>query len=75
MKLLWLLQPKVIGKIAYAQWYKSVVTTYARKNKMDFDWQPKFHDHIIQSMEEYERISTYIINNTSKWKEHKLGQE
>jgi putative transposase len=26
--------------------YKSAVTTYARKNSIEFNWQPRFHDHI-----------------------------
>lgn len=47
--------------------YKSAVTTYARKNNIAFDWQPRFHDHIIRSMDDYHRISNYIINNPAKW--------
>lgn len=43
--------------------YKSAVTTFARKNEIIFEWQPRFHDHIIQSMDEYNRISNYILNN------------
>ncbi len=47
--------------------YKSAVTTYARKNNIDFGWQSRFHDHIIRSMDEYVRISDYIRNNPLKW--------
>ncbi len=47
--------------------YKSAVTTYARKNNIPFDWQPRFHDHIIRSMDEYYRISNYIVNNPYQW--------
>ncbi len=46
--------------------YKSAVTTFARKNEIEFDWQPRFHDHIIRSMDDYHRISNYIINNPVK---------
>jgi len=49
--------------------FKSAVTTYARKNNIHFDWQSRFHDHVIRSREEYNRISQYIINNPSNWKE------
>ena len=52
--------------------YKSAVTTYARKNEIEFDWQTRFHDHIIRSMDEYHRISNYIINNPAKWQEDKF---
>ncbi len=52
--------------------YKSAVTTYARKNHIAFDWQPRFHDHIICSMDEYHRISIYILNNPQNWKDDKF---
>jgi len=55
--------------------YKSAVTTYARKNNIEFEWQTRFHDHIIRSAGAYERISTYIKNNPSNWKEDKFHQE
>jgi len=52
--------------------YKSAVTTYARKMHLEFDWQPRFHDHIIRSAEEYGRISNYILNNVDKWRDDKF---
>lgn len=48
--------------------YKSSVTTYARKNGIDFNWQSKYYDHIIRSQAEYERISYYIRQNIINWK-------
>jgi REP element-mobilizing transposase RayT len=54
--------------------YKSAVTTYARKNIIEFDWQARFHDHIIRSRDEYERISNYIASNPAKWMEDKFYQ-
>ena len=54
--------------------YKSAVTTYARKNGIEFDWQPRYHDHIIRSMDDYHRISNYIINNPAKWNADKFHQ-
>ena len=47
--------------------YKSAVTTFARKNGIDFEWQPRFHDHIISSADDYQRISNYILNNPAQW--------
>lgn len=52
--------------------YKSAVTTHARKKNLEFDWQPRFHDHIIRSAKEYNFISNYIINNVEKWRDDKF---
>ena len=54
--------------------YKSAVTTFAKKNNIEFEWQSRFHDHIIQSMDDYHRISKYILNNPSKWLNDKFYQ-
>ena len=48
--------------------YKSSVTTYARKNGIDFNWQPNYYEHIIRSQEEYDQISYYIRQNIINWK-------
>jgi REP element-mobilizing transposase RayT len=55
--------------------YKSAVTTYARKNNIPFNWQSRFHDHVIRSKDEYARISDYIINNPVKWRDDKFYQK
>lgn len=47
---------------------KSAVTVYAKINKLDFQWQPRFHDHIIRTNTELIRIKKYIIENPQKWK-------
>jgi REP element-mobilizing transposase RayT len=47
--------------------FKSSVTTYARKNNISFDWQPRYHDHIIRTHADYKRISQYILNNPMNW--------
>ncbi len=48
--------------------FKSSVTTYARNNNIPFDWQPRFHDHIIRTGAAYDRISRYIVTNPINWK-------
>ncbi|MEO5790395.1 hypothetical protein [Gelidibacter sp.] len=48
--------------------YKSSVKTYATINKIDFIWQPLFHEHIIKSDNAFHRISEYILNNPMQWK-------
>lgn len=52
--------------------FKSAVTTYARKNNLPFNWQPRFHDHIIRNEIEYQRITNCIINNPAQWSEDKF---
>lgn len=47
--------------------FKIGVTTNARKIHADFEWQPRFHDHIIRNNDSYEKIKNYIINNPQKW--------
>ena len=46
--------------------FKSAVTTFARKNKLDFGWQPRYYDHIIRNDAELKRIRKYIKNNRVK---------
>jgi len=55
--------------------YKSAVTTYARKNNIEFNWQARFHDHIIRSRAAYHRISEYIKQNPKNWEQDKLNSE
>jgi REP element-mobilizing transposase RayT len=52
--------------------YKSSVTTFARKNGIDFGWQPLFYEHIIRSQNDFDRISNYIIQNPSNWAKDKF---
>jgi REP element-mobilizing transposase RayT len=49
--------------------YKSAVTTFARKNNIEFSWQSLYHDHIIRDYIAFCRIKDYIVNNPSNWKE------
>ena len=48
--------------------FKIAVTTYARKHNIDFKWQERFHDSIIDDNEGLNRVRAYIINNPQKWK-------
>jgi REP element-mobilizing transposase RayT len=52
--------------------YKSAVTTWARKNNIDFGWQARFHDHIIRNHQEFLRISNYIRMNPLNWKDDRF---
>ncbi len=33
----------------------------------DFQWQSRFHDHVIRSEKEFQRIQNYIISNPTNW--------
>jgi len=52
--------------------FKGKCTTRIRKKLIpDFEWQPRYHDHIIRSEEGLQRIREYIINNPAKWEEER----
>ena len=43
--------------------YKIGVTKFARNHNISFQWQPRYHDHVIRNTEEHDRIRQYIRNN------------
>lgn len=47
--------------------FKSVVSRMARKEDPSFGWTSRFHDHIIRTDEDHERIKAYIADNPKKW--------
>ena len=47
--------------------FKSSVTTYARKNNINFQWQSRFYDHIIRNNKSYNNIVNYIVTNPQNW--------
>ena len=46
---------------------KREVTMFARKRKIEFDWQSRYYDRIIRNMWEGNNIANYIENNVSRW--------
>jgi len=52
--------------------YKSAVTKYCHRLDLPFEWQTRFHDHIIRNEESFVRISEYIKNNPINWKDDKF---
>jgi REP element-mobilizing transposase RayT len=53
--------------------YKSSVKRWCNKNGHSrFQWQSRFHEHIIRNEQSYQRISEYIINNPAKWTDDKF---
>ncbi len=47
--------------------YKSAVTTQARVLGLPFDWQARYHDHMIRDPEEHLRIAAYLQQNPQHW--------
>jgi len=54
---------------------KARATHFARKNGIYFDWQPRFHDHIVRNQDELNRIAEYIENNPARWLTDQLNDE
>ena len=52
--------------------FKTGVKKFATMHKINFTWQPKFHDHIIRNKPEYNRIKKYILNNPANWDDDKF---
>ena len=47
--------------------YKRIVTINARKTDPDFEWQTRFHDHIIRNQQSFQSIQEYIQENPLRW--------
>jgi len=53
--------------------YKSAIKRWCNKNNFEcFQWQSRFHDHIIRNEQSYQTIANYIMNNPAKWQEDKF---
>ncbi|MEO8112027.1 MAG: transposase [Ginsengibacter sp.] len=50
------------------QQYKAAVKRWCNANAHEyFEWQSRFHDHIIRNAKSYEKIKNYVINNPKNW--------
>ena len=54
--------------------YKSAVSTYARKQNIDFQWQSLYYESIVRTDASLNRISHYIKNNPIKWQQDKYNK-
>ncbi|MCP9752226.1 transposase [Ferruginibacter sp. HRS2-29] len=53
---------------SFANHLKGTIKKWCNKNKYSqFEWQEKFHDHIIRNEREYRKIVEYIRNNVKNW--------
>ncbi len=46
---------------------KRAVSVYARRNNIDFEWQSRYHDHIIRNSHDGNKITEYVANNVGRW--------
>ena len=53
--------------------FKMAVTTFARKNNIDFAWHERFHDHVIRDNDALQNIRAYIYNNPANWLDDELN--
>lgn len=47
---------------------KCQLTSFALKNHIPFQWQTRFHEHIVKSEQVFSHIYDYIQNNAINWK-------
>ena len=55
--------------------FKAAVASFATINKIDFGWQPRFHDRVIRDDEEMKRIRKYIVENPGNWVRDRNNKE
>jgi REP element-mobilizing transposase RayT len=60
-------QPNSVSTIIRS--YKSAVTKHAHRLGFEFQWQTRFHDHIIRDGASFQKINNYIITNPANWQD------
>lgn len=48
--------------------FKGGITHYANLNNIEFKWQSRYHDRIIQDYDELNNVRNYINRNPLNWK-------
>ncbi len=73
-------EPPTVGDAV--RWFKSATGRAYRNGVMTHGWDPydrhlwqdKFHDRIIRSDAELDRVRTYIVNNPARWCERQEAE-
>lgn len=47
--------------------FKQSVTLFANQHNIKFEWQSRYHNHIIRGIHDGNNISEYIQNNVARW--------
>lgn len=67
-------QPIAGSVSAIVNQYKGAVTKWCKNNDFpDFEWQGRFHDHVIRDQQSHETIRDYIISNPANWNKVSVG--
>ena len=69
------ISPKPNSISAIIRSYKSAVTKHVHRLGLEFQWQERFHDHIIRDDNSFQTITNYIINNPANWQADKFYNE
>ena len=58
----------IVGSLgAVVRGIKARVSFEVRKRYPTFEWQSRYHDHIIRNQSDRERIANYIERNPANW--------
>lgn len=60
-------RPKANSLGAVVGSFKSVVTQWCQAQRIDFEWQPRFHDRIIRGKNSLTATWEYIRDNPANW--------
>lgn len=66
------ISPKSNSVSSIIRSYKSAVAKHAHRLGYEFEWQTRFHDHIIRDDNAFKTIQTYINENPIKWGDDKF---
>jgi REP element-mobilizing transposase RayT len=47
--------------------YKGAIKAYATSREIEFAWQARYHDDVITSRNQLDRVRAYIRNNPARW--------
>lgn len=59
--------PQSKNLAAVIRGYKAAVKKYATLHEIEFNWQARYHDHVVRSEKSLNNIRKYIMNNPVKW--------
>ncbi|MCB2410070.1 transposase [Hymenobacter lucidus] len=55
--------------------FKAGTAAQARRASLPLAWQPRYHDRVVRSPEELDKIRHYILTNPTRWQHEQSGEE
>ncbi|WP_100335949.1 transposase [Hymenobacter chitinivorans] len=55
--------------------FKAGTTAQARRAGLPLTWQPRYHDRVVRSSQELDKIRHYIVTNPARWQHEQSGEE